>query len=409
MMKKLKSILKLKISIELKHKLELKQSIRISFITMYVILLVINIFFNITYIQATETEEIAQSFNTKDLISMFNEYMSENDIQEFNPNSIFNDLISGKELGYQNIIKVFLNNIFGQISTTLKDSFSLFIIVIICAILTNIELDKDSDVVKITKLILYISLATILLKNYFEIIVMFKDIVNKLSVIMQTVSTFLIGILAATGKLTSTSVIEPIILGVSNLICVIVEYIIIPFFNISLAISIVSKISENIKLDNLSKLFRKTSLYIFATTIGIFLTFLGMESTVTKSIDGLTYKTAQDVVSNYIPVVGDFLSDSLDTVIGSTKLIGKVGGVVSIISTIVIVSIPIIKLFAVLIIYNILISISEPINEDKNIIEFLKNFSGIYKDMFGILIGIMVLFVMSTGIIMSIIGNVGGG
>ncbi len=393
----------------IKIQYKVKQKLKKSFLIRYFLILLTTVFFNYSYIQANETEQIAQTFNTKDLISMFNEYMLENNIQDFSPNSIFNDLISGKKLGYQSIIKTFLNSIFGQISTTFKDSFSLFIIVIICSILTNIELDKDSDVVKITKLILYISLSTILLKNYFEIIVMFKDIVSKLSIIMQTISTFLVGILAATGKITSVGVIEPIILGISNLICVIVEYIVIPFFNISLAINIVSKISENIKLDNLSKLFRKISLYIFITVIGIFLTFLGMESTVTKSIDGLTYKTAQDVVSNYVPVVGDFLSDSLDTVIGSTKLIGKVGGVVSIISTIVIVSVPIIKLLAVLIIYNVLISISEPINEDKNIIDFLKNFSGIYKDMFGILIGIMVLFVMSTGIIMSIIGNVGGG
>ncbi len=399
----------IRIEKRIKIQYKVKQKSEKSFLIRYFLILLTTIFFNYSYIQANETEQIAQTFNTKDLIGMFNEYMLENNIQDFSPNSIFNDLISGKELGYQNIIKTFLNSIFGQISTTFKDSFSLFIIVIICSILTNIELDKDSDVVKITKLILYISLSTILLKNYFEIIVMFKDIVSKLSIIMQTVSTFLVGILAATGKITSVGVIEPIILGISNLICVIVEYIVIPFFNISLAINIVSKISENIKMDNLSKLFRKISLYIFVTIIGIFLTFLGMESTVTKSIDGLTYKTAQDVVSNYVPVVGDFLSDSLDTVIGSTKLIGKVGGVVSIISTIVIVSVPIIKLLAVLIIYNLLISISEPINEDKNILDFLKNFSSIYKDMFGILIGIMVLFVMSTGIIMSIIGNVGGG
>ena len=354
------------------------------------------------------TKDIADSLNMDNFLSIFEDYASENNIEGFDVSSLYNDLLSGNGIQYENILDSLVGNIFKEVKNSISSVTSIFIIVIIMAIVTSLELDKDSDVVKITKLVIVISISALLLKNYLDIVTMFKNIVNILGYIMQIVSTFLLGILMATGKITSTGIIEPLLLFIANFICFATEYIVIPFFTISVAINIVSRISENIKMDNLSSMFRKSSLYIFTTIIGIFLFVLSMESSVTKSIDSMYFKTAQNMVSNFVPVVGKFLSDSLDTVLGATEAIGKVGGIISLIATILIVSIPIIKLILVIVLYNILIAISEPINEDKSIESFLKGFVGVYKDMLGILIGIMVLFVMSTGIILSIISSVSG-
>ena len=354
------------------------------------------------------TKDIADSLNMDNFLSIFEDYASENNIEGFDVSSLYNDLLSGNGIQYENILDSLVGNIFKEVKNSIRSVTSIFIIVIIMAIVTSLELDKDSDVVKITKLVIFISISALLLKNYLDIVTMFKNIVNILGYIMQIVSTFLLGILMATGKITSTGIVEPLLLFIANFICFATEYIIIPFFTISVSINIVSRISENIKMDNLSSIFRKSSLYIFTTIIGIFLFVLSMESSVTKSIDSMYFKTAQNMVSNFVPVVGKFLSDSLDTVLGATEAIGKVGGIVALIATIIIVSIPIIKLILVIVLYNILIAISEPINEDKSIESFLKGFLGVYKDMLGILIGIMVLFVMSTGIILSIISSVNG-
>ena len=354
------------------------------------------------------TKDIADSLNMDNFLSIFEDYASENNIEGFDVSSLYNDLLSGNGIQYENILDSLVGNIFKEVKNSIGSVTSIFIIVIIMAIVTSLELDKDSDVVKITKLVIFISISALLLKNYLDIVTMFKNIVNILGYIMQIVSTFLLGILMATGKITSTGIVEPLLLFIANFICFATEYIIIPFFTISVSINIVSRISENIKMDNLSSIFRKSSLYIFTTIIGIFLFVLSMESSVTKSIDSMYFKTAQNMVSNFVPVVGKFLSDSLDTVLGATEAIGKVGGIVSLIATILIVSIPIIKLVFVIVLYNILIAVSEPINEDKSIESFLKGFVGVYKDMLGILIGIMVLFVMSTGIILSIISSVSG-
>lgn len=367
-------------------------------------------FININNIVFAEdiTESVSDSLEVNKYLNSFETFIEENNIEGFDIKSIYSELISGQGVNYNNIIDIFVSNLVVQVKESAKTVSTLFIIIVIMAVLSSLQLDKNSDVVKISKLIVIICVSSILLKNYIEIVNMFKDIVNVLSSAMQIVSTFLTGILIASGKITTTGIIQPLLVFIASFICVVTEYIVIPFFTISIAISIVSKISDNLKLDKISDIFRKSSLYIFSSIIAIFILVLSMETTVTKSIDNVYFKTTQNIVSDVVPVVGKFLSDSLDTVIGATELIGKVGGAVALITVILLVSVPLIKIIIVVVLYKLLSAFSEPINEDKTISTFIDNFTKTYKDMLGILIGIIVLFVMSTGIIMGMISTISG-
>jgi stage III sporulation protein AE len=358
--------------------------------------------------EEVDVTEIGNSLEIDKYLEVFENYINENNISDFEPKKLYSDLITGNKIDFSNLFDIIISNLFIQVKESTKSVLTLVIIIIIMAILSSMELNENSDVVKISKLVLILSVSSILLKNYIEIVDMFKQIITILSYAMQIVSTFLTGILVASGKITTTGIIQPLILFVSSFICVITEYVVIPFFTISIALNVVSKISDNIKLDKLSNMFRKSSLYIFNFVIAIYILILSMETTITKSIDNIYFKTTQNIVSDVVPVVGKFLSDSLDTVIGATELIGKVGGVVALISILLVVSIPITKILVVFILYKALSAFSEPINEDKLISDFIDDFSNVYKDMLGILIGISILFIMTTGIIMKMISSISG-
>ncbi|MGN1013257.1 MAG: hypothetical protein ACI4ON_05490 [Clostridia bacterium] len=375
-------------------------------INIILVLFFINI--NIIVLAEDVTESVSDSLEVNKYLNSFETFIEENNIEGFDIKSIYSELISGQGVNYNNIIDIFVSNLVIQVKESAKTVSTLFIIIVIMAVLSSLQLDKNSDVVKISKLIVIICVSSILLKNYIEIVNMFKDIVKVLSSAMQIVSTFLTGILIASGKITSTGIIQPLLVFIASFIFVVTEYIVIPFFTISIAINIVSKISDNLKLDKISEMFRKSSLYIFSSIIAIFILVLSMETTITKSIDNVYFKTTQNIVSDVIPVVGKFLSDSLDTVLGATELIGKVGGAVALITVIILVSVPLIKILIVVVLYKLLSAFSEPINEDKTISTFIDSFAKTYKDMLGILIGIIVLFVMSTGIIMGMISTISG-
>ena len=67
-----------------------------------------------------------------------------------------------------------------------------------------------------------------------------------------------------------------------------------------------------------------------------FLTILSIETNLTTSVDSLAVKTTQSAVSNFVPVVGKFFSDSFESVVGASKIISNVGGTLGIIAIIVV-------------------------------------------------------------------------
>lgn len=366
-----------------------------------IILIIIMCKNNIIY--SYDNSKIYDSLNMNEFLQTLKEYVSDTEFSDFDVSGAYNELVQGRKIDYSSFINMTVDAIFKEVKNTLKDSIAIFVIVILMALLNSICLDKNSDTVKIARLVLIISIVTILLRNYLDIASMFKNVIENISHMMQIISTFLVGVLIASGKMTSLTAIKPLILFLSNLVLVICEYVILPLFTISVALNIVSRIGEDIKMDKLSSLIRKIALWAFSGIIAIFLLVLSFETSITKSIDNLYYKTAQSVIEDSVPVVGKFFSDSLGTVIGATQLIGKSGGLIAIIITFLIAIIPVVKILTVVVIYSVMIALSEVINENKEIEKLLTGFLDVYKTMLGIIIGVMAIVIMSSGIILSMI------
>ena len=355
--------------------------------------------------QSNVTEEIKESFGLSAYLDSIGECIQEANVSEFNISDFSNDLISGRGIGYnkifQNIISLFGKEIF----TSLKSAILILIIILLMAILNGIN--ENSQILNIVYLVCFIAIASITIGNFTQIISMFKNTSDILSKIVQIVSPFLIAILIGTGAITSTGLIQPLILFMASLIGFIITYIIIPCISVSVALNVISSMSDNFKFNELSKMFSKCAIWIIGIVLTLFLGILSLETTLSASVDSLTVNVTQAAFSNFIPVVGKFFSDSLETVIGTSKIIGKAGGVVGIVSMIVISSVPVIKIASVCIVYYLLAAISEIVCKEEKIKKYIKGFGDVYKTLLGILIGINILFIISIGIIINLCGKIG--
>ena len=351
-------------------------------------------------------DTVSESYNIDGYINSLNEVVQKEEGIDVDLNSIYSDIINGKKEAKQNVIQRVISLVISQIKETLKASIAIVLIVLLEMILSSIELDKNSQSVKIAKLVIIASAATILLKNYIEVQEILKNTIKTILYLLELSTTFLTGVLVATGKITTTGTIAPLIMFVTSAILAITNYVFIPLFNLSIVVHITSEISEEIKLEKLANIFRKSSMYVFTTCISIFVFVLALENTISKSLDNVYFKTTQTVVADSVPVVGKFLADSLETVLGATELVGKVGGTLSIISAILITLVPVIKIAIIAFVYKVISSICQMVNNNKalgNVIDF---FASIYKDMLGIIIGTMVIFISVTGIIMHTISKI---
>lgn len=351
------------------------------------------------------TEEIKENFGLSAYLDSIGECIQEANISEFNISDFSNDLISGRGIGYNKIFQNIISLLGKEIFISLKSAILILIIILLMAILNGIN--ENSQILNIVYLVCFIAIASITIGNFTQIISMFKNTSDILSKIVQIVSPFLIAILIGTGAITSTGLIQPLILFMASLIGVIITCIIIPCISVSVALNVISSMSDNFKFNELSKMFSKCAIWIIGIVLTLFLGILSLETTLSASVDSLTVNVTQAAFSNFIPVVGKFFSDSLETVIGTSKIIGKAGGVVGIVSMIVISSVPIIKIASVCIVYYLLAAISEIVCKEEKIKKYIKGFGDVYKTLLGILIGINILFIISIGIIINLCGKIG--
>lgn len=351
------------------------------------------------------TEEIKENFGLSAYLDSIGECIQEANVSEFNISDFSNDLISGRGIGYNKIFQNIISLLGKEIFISLKSAILILIIILLMAILNGIN--ENSQILNIVYLVCFIAIASITIGNFTQIISMFKNTSDILSKIVQIVSPFLIAILIGTGAITSTGLIQPLILFMASLIGFIITYIIIPCISVSVALNVISSMSDNFKFNELSKMFSKCAIWIIGIVLTLFLGILSLETTLSASVDSLTVNVTQAAFSNFIPVVGKFFSDSLETVIGTSKIIGKAGGVVGIVSMVVISSVPIIKIASVCIVYYLLAAISEIVCKEEKIKKYIKGFGDVYKTLLGILIGINILFIISIGIIINLCGKIG--
>ena len=319
------------------------------------------------------------------------------------------DIIENKGIEPKTVISSILNTFLKEVVLTFNSSISIVVLIILVSLLKTFEISKNSGIIKVSNFVCILTLSILLLNNYKDVMNFFKDTSINLTTIMQVISPFLMGVLIATGKVTTVGIIQPLLLFLTSIMGYIITNLVIPFLSLSISLLVISSMNDNLKLNKLAKIFNTSVIWIIGIIFTVFLGILALETSITTSVDGLAIKTASAAVSNFVPVVGKIFSDSLTAVVGASQIVGKTSGVIGIIVILVIMAIPIIKIVTISVIYKVLTAILEPICDDSKLLKIIDSFSDIYKTMAGVLFGIGIIFIISIGVILNIYGSVVGG
>ena len=204
-----------------------------------------------------------------------------------------------------------------------------------------------------------------------------------------------------TGSITTSSVVEPIILFMINFIGNIIQNLIIPFVLVLTSLVIISKISDKVHIDKLSKFFKSGIVWFLGVVLTVFVGVVSLEGTLSSSVDGITAKTTKAVVSSAIPVVGKILGDAVDTVLGCGIVLKNAVGLVGVVIVIGICIMPILKLFVLSVSYKLLSTVVQPIADEK-IIDLLEQIGDIFKIFLGILCAISFMLIIGTTLVLKI-------
>ena len=239
------------------------------------------------------------------------------------------------------------------------------------------------------------------MSNFSDIINLAKNTIQNLVGFSQSLIPILITLMMTTGSIASVSVVQPILLFLITFIGNIITTFLLPLILIGTALGIVSKVSDKVQINKLSKYFKSSTVWILGIVLTLFVGVLSLEGSLTSSVDGVTAKTAKAVVSNFIPVVGKILGDAVDTVIGCSNILKNAVGIVGVIVIIGICALPIIKLTILMATYYIASAICEPIADEK-IISLLSQIGDTFKILLAMLITVSVMLIIGITLVIKI-------
>ncbi len=310
-------------------------------------------------------------------------------------NEILNSAIKG-EIDNSTIYKRILNLLGSEVQLGIKSLVSILAIIIIHSILKSVSESLENDnISKLIYYVQYIAIVTIIMSNFSDIINLVKETVVNLVGFMNALIPILISLMLYTGSITTTSILEPIILFMINFIGNMIQNILIPVILIIASISIISKISDNIQVDKIAKFLKSSTIWILGIVLTIFVGVVSLEGTLASSVDGITAKTAKTIVSSAVPVVGKILGDVIDSVLGCGVILKNAVGFLGVIIIVGICILPILKLSVLTISYKLVASISEVIADSK-IVKLLDQISDIFKILLAILISVSFMVIIGT-------------
>ena len=315
--------------------------------------------------------------------------------EDIDVGDILNSAIKG-DIDNSKIYKKILNSLGKEVQTGIKSLVSILVIIIIHSILKSISESLENDnISKLIYYVQYIAIVTIIMGNFSDIINLVKETSTNLVGFMNTLIPVLVSLMLYTGSLTTTSVLEPIILFMINFIGNLIQDILIPIVLIITSISIISKISDKVQIDKISKFLKSSTVWLLGLILTVFVGIVSLEGTLSSSVDGITAKTAKAIVSSAVPVVGKILGDVVDSVLGCGVILKNAVGFVGVIIIVGICILPILKLTVLMFSYKLIAGISEVI-ADAKIVKLLDEISDIFKILLAILVSISVMVIIGT-------------
>ena len=268
------------------------------------------------------------------------------------------------KFSFNKLVQAAVNYGFKELQTSMKLLISLVLIALICALLNNLQSAFSNDsLTNIAYFACYSLIIVILAKSFYVGVDAARTVIKGMCDFMTALMPVLIMLLATVGSFAEASVMDPIILGGIEISARLFSYFLIPIICMGFVLQFVNNLSEDYKIDQLTKLINKCCLWAQGLIMAIFIAIITIRGIASSTLDQFTAKTAKFAVDNFVPIVGKSISDAISTVAGYSLLLKNSISSLGLIVLVLIIVVPVIKLLIMAFLYKLTAALIEPISD----------------------------------------------
>jgi len=295
------------------------------------------------------------------------------------------------------VVRYLLSEIFLNVDVLIK----IVILAIICAILKNLQNSFLSESVgELAFFVCYIVIVSVLMISFSSAMGMCMSIIDSMVSFMHAMIPLLMTLLISAGSISSAGAFQPILIMLVEVGATVIKNFFIPLIFLVTVLNIVNNISDKVQLTKLSGFLKQICTWGIGLILTVFIAVVSIQGSMGAVVDGVTGKTAKFALGTFIPVVGKYLADAADTVVGCTLVIKNASGLIAMLGIIIICLAPLLKILALVILYRLASAFVEPIS-DKKITNCLSDMASSLTYILGITAAVAFMFLLAITVVIS--------
>ncbi|HEX2926323.1 MAG TPA: stage III sporulation protein AE [Ruminiclostridium sp.] len=347
-------------------------------------------------------EQLKDNSGINDKVKKFYSDDSQELFPDFDPGKIVSEAAKGNiKFSFAGILNRTVRYLLKEVFLNADILIKIIILTILCAVLKNLQSSFVSEGVgELAFFVCYIVLVSILMVSFSSAMKMCIEIIDNMVSFMHSIIPLLITLLATSGSISSAGVFEPVLVMLVEVGATVIKNFFIPLIFLMTILNIVNNISDKIQLTRLSGFMKQICSWGLGLILTIFIAIVSIQGSMGAVVDGVTSKTAKFALGTFIPVVGKYLADAADTVVGCTLVIKNASGLIAMIGVLVICLAPLLKILSMVVLYKLASAFVEPIS-DKKITNCLNDMAGSLTYVLGVTAAVAVMFLIAITIVIS--------
>lgn len=286
-------------------------------------------------------------------------------------------ILSGEFDDAKSFVQFALSVLFSSFSKALPTLFGVFSIILLCSLLTTNDAFVSKNNQKLVYAVGFVVVAVLIFSNLSDMYNQVYSTIARVSQLVDASMPIMLSLMIATGNKVSARVYQPMVALLSGTVIESISQIILPLATFSLAFTIISNLSDNVKIGKLTSFVTNTSSWLLGVIFMIFSAFMTVEGITASSLDGVSIRAMKFATKNYVPMLGGYLSDGFDMIVASATLIKNSFGLVSLLLLFGVILTPMLSILAYKLTLQALCAILEPVCDQR----FLKFFGAISKNL----------------------------
>lgn len=292
----------------------------------------------------------------------------EPDYQEYIPKLEWQTIYSQgfSKLNLLGILTTMFQNVFKEVIFSSHLMRQLLLIGLLTALIRQLQLTvENKELVNAAFIVCFLVTIYVGLQSFRSALQLADQTIDDMVSFMYALLPLMATMVASVGGITSATMFHPVLIAVVSGVTVSIRTVLFPLLNVGAVIGLLAHVVPDYPLTRLSGLLRHLATMLLSFAFTVFLGVLAVRGAIAPVADGVALRTAKFVTSNVVPVIGSMFANAVEVVVGGSLLIKNTLGVFGMVMIFFLVALPIVKIWAIVLIYRLVAALIEPVGDQR--------------------------------------------